>query len=115
MEELQKLSVATLYDGAVVEAVDYCLQEVLDNYLDPNTEAEKAREVILKIKIKPNKERNFGSITFQAASKLAPAQPLETAILIDRDRRGRAVAVEHFTRPKGKLLPLQELQEVQKA
>ena len=108
------LSLANLYDGAVIEAVDHALQEVFDNILDPNTETTKTREGVLKIKVKPNQERNLGTVTFQATAKLAPAQPLETAILIDRDRNGKAVAIEHFTRPKGKLLPLQELQEVQK-
>jgi hypothetical protein len=94
----EKLTLATMYDGAAIEAVDHELQNVVNNIIDVNTEAERIREVTLKIKIKPNKERNLGSVTFQATSKLAPCEALETSILIDRDKAGRGVAYEHYSR-----------------
>lgn len=94
----EKLTLATLYGGAAIEAVDVELQNVVDNIIDVNSEAEKIREVNLKIKIKPNKERNLGSVVFQASSKLAACEPLETAILIDKDPSGQGVAYEHYSR-----------------
>lgn len=94
MKEKEKVSLASLYGGAVIEAVDHEIQNVLTNIQDVNTSPGATRSVSLQIKIKPNKERNIASLTFQASSKLAPAEALESSIIIDRDQAGRAVAFE---------------------
>ena len=108
MLEGEVLSVSTLHGGAALEAVDIELNNVLQNILDPNTEADKMRKVVLEIKIKPNKERNIGQVLFQAKSQLAPAEALETQILIDKDRAGRAMASEFKTQQEemGGVLPM---------
>ena len=94
MTEKDQISLKSIYGGAIVEAVDHELQNVLANISDVNTSPGQTREVTLKIKIKPNKERNIAQLTFQASSKLAPAEALETSILIDRDKSGKAVGFE---------------------
>lgn len=94
MREKQPITLATLLGGAIVEAVDYEINNVLSNIQDPNTSSGAARTVTLSLKIKPNKERNIAQVTFQAASKLAPAEALETSILIDRNNAGQAVGFE---------------------
>lgn len=92
--EKQPITLPSIYGGAIVEAVDHELANALANISDVNTSPGQTREVTLKIKIKPNKERNIASLTFQASSKLAPAEALETSILIDRDESGRTVGFE---------------------
>ena len=94
MKEKQPITLATLLGGAIIEAVDHEIGNVLSNIQDPNTSSGAARTVTLSLKIKPNKERNIAQVTFQAASKLAPAEALETSILIDRDKSGKAVGFE---------------------
>jgi len=86
-----------LKDGAAVELFDFELQKVLDNIMDPNTKAEAVREVTLKIKIKPDKDRSFGPVEIQPSSKLAPQAPVMTQIFFGQDRDG---AVAHEYNPK---------------
>lgn len=88
------LKIETLAGGAVVEALEHEIQNMLNNIADPNTEAKKPREVRLVIKVKPNEHRNMADVLVQTSSKLVPAAPLETSILIDRGHTGEAVAAE---------------------
>lgn len=107
MLEKEPVSFASLYGGAVIEALDYELSNAIRNIKDPNTEAEKVRTINLVVKIKPNKERNLASFQFQASFKPVPAEALETSILMDKDEAGRPVAFE--MRPEeevGAVLPI---------
>ena len=72
----------TLCDGEMLEALEIELQKALDNIADERTEAEKTREIILKIKIKPDEERGLADVIVEVSSKLAPQIPLETSILV---------------------------------
>lgn len=94
MSEKKPLTLADLYGGAVVEAVDHEIGNVLANITDVNTSNTKARSVTLTVTFKPNKERNIADVTFQAKSSLAPAEALETSIIIDRNQAGQPVAFE---------------------
>lgn len=68
---------------------------MLNNIQDPNTSATFTREINIKVKVKPSKDRNFCNITCQATSKLAAFEPAETTIFVDRDRKARkALGVE---------------------
>lgn len=89
------LKLETLCGGGVIEALHHEVQNVLDNVADPNTEAEKVREVRLVLKVKPNKHRNMAAVTIQASSKLIAAAPLTADIMIDKDGN-RIVAAELY-------------------
>jgi len=89
------LSLETLCGGGALEALHHEVQTVLDNIADPNTDAKKVREVRMTIKIKPNEHRNMADVTVQASSKIIPAAPLSSAILIDKEG-GRTIAAEVF-------------------
>lgn len=89
------LKLETLQNGAVLEAFEVELQNVLDNIQDPNTKPDGAREVTVKLKFKPNKDRNYTSLTYSVTSKLQASEPGEVPIFVDRDRKNkRATAVE---------------------
>jgi multidrug efflux pump subunit AcrB len=94
MNEKKPITLSGLHGGAVVEAVDHEIQNVLANITDVNTSKQKARTVTLTLTFKPNKERNIADVTFQAKSALAPAEALETSIIIDRNQAGQPVAFE---------------------
>lgn len=89
------LSIGTLCCGGAIEALEHELQTVLDNIMDPNTDPKKVREVKLIVKIKPNEHRNMADVTVQASSKIIPAQPLTSALLIDKKDK-HAIASEVF-------------------
>ncbi|HKX31346.1 MAG TPA: hypothetical protein VJ302_26915 [Blastocatellia bacterium] len=76
---IQTVSLANLGDGSAVERFNYELQRVLNNISDPNTEAKTPREVTLKVKIKPNIDRDFSAVTIEVRSKLAAIRPVETS------------------------------------
>lgn len=80
--------------GAAVELFNTEFQRVLDNCLDPNTKATAKREVVLKVIIKPDDDRESCSVEIQANSKLAAVRPYPTNIFLGKEGN-RAVAVEN--------------------
>jgi hypothetical protein len=91
---MKKASLATLDGGGAIEAVDYEIQKVVDNILDVNTDAKKPREITLKIKLTSDKDRNTIVATYQATSKLQPANAEETMLHIGPDEAGVSTAFE---------------------
>lgn len=94
-EEQEDVSLANLMMGAAVERFDDELKAVLANILDPNTTL-ATREITLKVKIKPDKNRDFGSIDLECKSKMAPAAPLGTKVFIAATKNG-ACATEYIS------------------
>ena len=88
------LTIESLYGGGAVERLHGAMQEALQNILDPNTPAKKARKVKLELTIKPNEQRNMAEMLVTTSCTLCPPEPLETSIIIDKDREGKAHASE---------------------
>jgi hypothetical protein len=76
----EPITLANLANGAAVEKFGIELQRVLDNIVDPNTKADAVREVILKVKIKPNDKRELGAVSIETGVKLAGDAPYETTV-----------------------------------
>lgn len=91
---MDKLELDSLAGGAVKERFNDGLQEVLDNIIDPNTDAKKSRKIALTITIKPKDERDFALIDFDVKTTLAQPKSIGSSIIIDRDNSGKAVAAE---------------------
>jgi hypothetical protein len=89
----ERLSLATLCNGAAVEKFDVELQRALNNVLDPNT-LTQARTVTLKVKIKPNEEKTQVVITADASSNLSPHKGVASVAFIGRRPDGHAEARE---------------------
>lgn len=88
------VSLETLARGAAVERFREELERVADNVLDPNTSATQAREITLKVKIKPNASRSMLAVEVQTATKLANAEGVGTSIYISRNNRGEVRITE---------------------
>lgn len=99
MEEYVTLE--TLGEGAAIELFNDELRKVLENILDPNTEADKAREIKLLVKIIPNDDRSITQTVIECTSKLASARGVKTILYVGR-KNGDAVATEHNPK-QGKL------------
>ena len=70
------------------------MKKVLHNILDPNTRAQTAREVILRVKIKPSEERTDADVVISCETKLASDKAFPTRIFIGRDVTGKPEAHE---------------------
>jgi hypothetical protein len=90
------LKLETLNGGGVIEAIEVGVQSVLDNIADPNTDAKKPREVNIKLKFKPNEQRNMGEVEATITTKLQPQAAQVVSIIIDQDTKGKAHAAEAF-------------------
>ena len=92
--ENETISLETLKGGAVIQLFNEELAKVMENIMDPNTEAEAVREVTLKVKIKPDRDRATGSVQIIPTAKLAPAVALGTRMFFGK-KGGKYLAWEH--------------------
>jgi len=100
-EEEVKLSLLNLKDGAAVEMFDRQLQRVYNNIGDVNTSL-KEREIVLKVKIKPSKDRSLLAILIECPpAKLAGQEIEETTADLRLDERGRYFGRERIPQQLG--------------
>ena len=100
---MEKLQLNNLAGGAVEERFNDVLQDVLDNIIDPNTDPKKARKITLTVTFKPNDDRDIAMVEFAAVPSMAPPKPINSSIMIDRDREGKAVAAERAKAHPGQM------------
>jgi len=92
--EMDRVTLAELAGGQAIEQFDHELAKVLENILDPNTEATKAREVVLKVSLKPDKNRTAAEVTISCTSKLTPELSIDTIFYLGR-KNGVVQATEY--------------------
>lgn len=103
MIELKQVTLEEIGGGVVPELFDHELGRVLANIDDPNTDASKPREIVVKVRFAPSADRESASVVVAVASKLVGVKPAVTSVFIGREG-GRLVA---FTRnPRQAELPL---------
>ncbi len=86
--EVTKTPIERLQMGAVIEKLNHAFAEALENVLDPNTRATALREVSLKIKIKPDQNRETANYEIHCSSKLAAAIESAGVFFIGKDGDG---------------------------
>lgn len=91
--EIKTVTAETLGMGAALERINDGFQEVLANIQDPNTAAEATREIILKIKIKPKKDRSSCEYQIHMNTKLSGAKPVAGILFVGK-QKGRLTAFE---------------------
>ena len=94
MNEEQRTSILQMARGAIQERADYEMARVLDNILDPNTEARAKRKLQLTIDFRPDDDRQVIAVSVTAKSTLCPTNPVSTSLYITGDEHGEATAVE---------------------
>lgn len=94
---MSSLNIATIAQGALVEQVDSEIKRVLNNIIDPNTDALKKRKITVTIEFKPTEDRDISDINFTAKSTLVPAKPISTRIVFEKDSRGN-IAMEELSK-----------------
>lgn len=89
-----EISLATLGGGVAAEKFEEEMTKVIENVLDPNTDAKAKREIVIRVTIKPSADRKNGSIAISAQAKLAPATCYEVRGYFGKDKAGRVHAFE---------------------
>lgn len=99
----ENVTLVSIGNGAAVELFDRELERVLENIVDPNTEAEAVRKIKIEFVFQPGENRDKGAVLIKATSTLASLRPADSFIYIGRVKDGSLLAVEH--NPKQLTLP----------
>ena len=108
-EQNQRDSIMSMARGAFEERVDYEMDKVIQNILDPNTKATAKRKITLTIELTPDDERRTIGVSVTAKSTLAATNPVATALYVTSDGNGelvvadadRAAVIERELQPGG--------------
>jgi len=92
---MEPVTLDSLAGGGVLEKFQEALNRVILNIQDPNTKPDQVREITIKVKIKPTKSRDIGTVAFQVAEKLAPHEAIETQVLMGIEN-GHPIAREFY-------------------
>ena len=90
----QPVTLYTLAGGALGELFNREIERISADILDLNTEADAIRTITIKVKIKPDKNRNFGAVGLSISSTLGTPKGVGSTMFFGR-QNGRAVAVEN--------------------
>lgn len=82
-----KASILDMAMGAIKERVDYEMAAILDNIMDPNTEAASKRKLTLTLELKPDADRRTINVSCSAKSTLVPTNPVYTSLYVGADRK----------------------------
>ena len=78
-------SIMRMARGAFEERVDYEMDKVIQNILDPNTKATAKRKITLTIELTPDDERRQIQVSVTAKSTLAATNPVATSLYVTGD------------------------------
>ena len=112
MDQPTTINIGNVSDGALIEAFDLKLKEVLANIADVNTPATAKREITLRLILKPKEDRVQINTKFHCTAKLAPIVEVESRIFVGKDKDGNLYALSDdprqlniFSPPKPKEMP----------
>lgn len=102
MPEHVNINLLNLAGGGAVERFNDALEDVIADIRDVNTDPKATRAITLKVTFKPkDEERDFGDITIDCNTTLAPAKKLKTQAWFGIDPAMGFVAVEHNPKQPG--------------
>lgn len=84
-----------LQGGVLTEKINYELNKIFENILDPNTDETKIRKLSIALKFKPSKDREMVNLEPTLKVDLAPVEVESTILIVDKDiSTGKVVAKE---------------------
>ena len=90
-------SLDELMDGALTERFNGELRKVLENVLDPNTDAKKKRRIQITIDIAPNDRRDAADFKIEVKSTIAAPKPAEQTVFLKMDETTGTVTATEIT------------------
>ena len=95
----RKLTLASLFGGALQEKVNRALYKVAENILDPNTAAKAKRTVTIKLSLVPNeKDREDVLIHADVTYALASEDGVASSMYMQRDIDTGRITVAEYQR-----------------
>jgi hypothetical protein len=93
MNEPITINIGNICDGAMIDAFDLKLREVLANIMDPNTEARQKREIHMVLKLHPKDDRIQINTEFTCTVKMAGLMPATSRMYVAKDAEGALYAL----------------------
>ena len=84
-EDKENIDINTLAGGAIQESIKYGLEEIFENILDPNTDAEKVRKLTLTLEFRPDESRQVVKLKQSCKTSLCPTNAVTTQMLLGRN------------------------------
>lgn len=100
-KKLINVDLTDMANGAIQEKLEHVMGEVLDNILNPNTDAKKKRKVTINLVLTPNENRDAVTLDAQVKPTLVPEESATTTILVGRNGKGAIEANELKSGTKG--------------
>lgn len=91
-----RIDLEMLAGGAFHEKVNEALATVAENIQNPNTDASAKREITIKIKFAPSKNRQVVSTNIQVTTKLAATEAIETEMIMGMDARTGEIEISEY-------------------
>ncbi|WP_143321055.1 hypothetical protein [Clostridium sp. HBUAS56010] len=90
------ISLDGMGSGALLERFNLAMAQIARNIMDPNTDPEKARKIIITLTFKPDKNRKHVKTTF--AVNISQAGPVaeETMMLVGQDLRTGRIEMNEY-------------------
>jgi hypothetical protein len=89
----ERINIANIAKGALVEQADTEIKKILENIADPNTDIKKKRTLTIKVDFIPT-DRESSVIQIQTKSSIVPYNAVTTQVYIGKDSDGTVVAEE---------------------
>lgn len=80
METLNKKSILEMGHGSFMEVADYGMAKLLDDIMDPNTQATSQRTLTITLKLTPNEQRSKVAVECTHKLGFGKMLPLETTL-----------------------------------
>ena len=90
------INLESLARGAFAEKLNVAIREVAENIQNPNTDATAKRGVTVNIKFSPDKNRQMVSATISVTTKLAPAESVDTIMIVGRDANNGDIEIAEY-------------------
>lgn len=100
-KKLINVDLKELAEGAVQEKLDHVMEEVLENVMNPNTEAKKKRKVTISLTMTPSENRDTVTVDAQVKATLTPENSATATLLVGVNGDGAVEANELKSGAKG--------------
>lgn len=100
-KKLINVDLKELAEGAVQEKLDHVMEEVLENVMNPNTEAKKKRKVTINLTMTPSENRDTVTVDAQVKATLTPENSATATLLVGINGDGAVEANELKSGAKG--------------
>lgn len=109
MKGKSNIKLDQLAGGAFAEKMEEAFLQIAENIQNPNTEASKAREINVKIKIHPGKNRTLSNMTITVATKLVATEAIDSQLMIGTNMANGQIEIAEFD---GSMIGQVKLEEV---